>query len=120
MLNTTALDIDIDIDQARYDAAAQTQRFLRQHGASLCNLLDALDDPGSFSAFCDLHATFGQAFPDPDAMADALRSIHRALEDLAPSALDRICHARNLPASDMARWYGARVTELLARFRHAA
>lgn len=116
MLNTTA----IDIDQARFNATTDTQRHLRQHGASLCDLLDALDDPNGFSALCDLHGAFGQSFPDPDAVETALRNIHRVLAEQAPSALDRIGHARNLPVSDMTRWHGARVSELLARFRRAS
>ena len=119
MQNTTTV-IDVDLDQARYDATADTQKHLRQHGASLCNLLDALENPRGFSALCDLHAAFGQPFPDANTVETALRNIHCVLADLAPSSLDRIGHARNLPASDMARWHGARVSELLARFLHAS
>lgn len=115
MQNSTA----IDIDQARYNATADTQSYLRRHGASLCDLLDALDDPAGFSALCDLHTAYSQPFPDPEAVQSALGSIHRILAGLAPSALDRIGHQRNLPASDMTMWHGARVSELLARFHHA-
>ncbi len=110
----------IDHDQARYGVTADTQKHLRQHGASLCDLLDALDDPSGFSALCDLHAAFGQPFPDADAVETALRNIHCVLANLAPSSLDRVGRKRNLPASDMARWHGARVSELLARFIHAS
>lgn len=110
----------IDLDQARYGATAGTQKHLRQHGASLCDLLDALEDPSGFSALCDLHAAYEQPFPDANTVETALRNIHRVLVDLAPSSLDRIGRKRNLPASDMARWHGARVSELLARFIHAS
>jgi len=41
MLNTNSADIS----QARFDAVAATERHLRRNGASLCDLLDALDDP---------------------------------------------------------------------------
>ncbi|HBY94461.1 MAG TPA: hypothetical protein DEP84_10950, partial [Chloroflexi bacterium] len=93
--------------------------YLRRHGASLCDLLDALEDPTGFTGLCDLHTAYSQPFPDPKAVQTALRSIHRALEGLAPSALDRIGQARNLPASDMTMWHGARISELLARFSYA-
>jgi len=115
MLNTTT----IDIADARLGAAYMAEQHLRRHGASLCDLLDALDDPSGFAALCDLHSAFGQPFPDADAVEAALRDIRRILADQAPSTLDRIGHERGLPASDMACWHGARVSELLARFRHA-
>nr|WP_309502985.1 hypothetical protein [uncultured Roseovarius sp.] len=115
MLNTTTLDKS----QARHDATAATEAHLRRHGAGLCNLLDALDDPSGFEALCHLHSAFGQPFPDAEALGGALRHIHRVLAEQEPSALDRIGRERNLPASDMTRWHGARVSELLARFRNA-
>lgn len=115
--STTAIR---DIDQARYNATADARSYLHRHGASLCDLLDALDDPAGFSALCDLHVAFSQPFPDLKAVQSALGSIHRTLAGLAPSALDRIGQARNLPASDMARWHGARVSELLARLLHVS
>jgi hypothetical protein len=116
MLKTTAFDID----QARFNATADTQMFLRQHEASLCDLLDALEDPRGFSALYDLKTAFGQPLPDPAAVETALGAIHHALADQAPSSLDRIGHTRNLPASEMTLWLGARVSEMLARFRRAA
>lgn len=115
--STTAI---LDTEQARYSATVDAQSYLRQHGASLCDLLDTLDEPTGFSALCDLHAAYSQPFPDPEAVQTALRAIHRVLAGLAPSALDRIGHEQNLPASDMARWHGARVSELLARFHHVS
>ncbi|MDO6732458.1 hypothetical protein Q4577_20720 [Marinovum sp. 2_MG-2023] len=115
MLNSTTLNTS----QARFDAVAGTEKHLRRHGAGLCDLLDALDDRSGFDALCDLHGAFSDRFPDADAVEQALRDIRRVLSEQAPSALDRIGHERNLPAPDMARWYGARVSDLIARFRHA-
>lgn len=115
MLNITTLDTA----EARLGAAYTVEQHLRRHGASLCDLLDALDDPSGVAALCDLHGAFGQPIPDTDAIEVALRDIRRILADQAPSSLDRICQERGLPASDMTLWHGARVSDLLARFRHA-
>ena len=115
MLNTNTLDNA----EARLGAAYAAEQHLRRHGASLCGLLDALDDPSGFAALCNLHGAVGQPIPDADAVEAALRDIWRFLADQAPSSLDRIGHERGLPASDMTRWHGARVSDLLARFRHA-
>ncbi|WP_305969601.1 MULTISPECIES: hypothetical protein [unclassified Mameliella] len=115
MLNTTTLDTA----EARLGAAYTVEQHLRSHGASLCDLLDALDDPSGFAALCDLHGAFGQPIPDADAVEAALRDIRRILADQAPTSLDRIGHERGLPDSDMTRWHGARVSELLRRYRHA-
>ncbi|MEP2878151.1 MAG: hypothetical protein ABJP13_00010 [Sulfitobacter sp.] len=115
MLNTTALNIS----QARFNTAFATETHLRHHGAGLCALLDALDDQSGFAAFCDLQAAFGKPVPDFTAVQIALCEIHRVLAEQTQSSLDRIGHERNLPASDMTRWHGARVSELLARFRNA-
>lgn len=116
MQNSTAI---LDPDQARFNATADVQSYLRQHGASICDLLDALEDPTGFSALCDLHMIFGQLFPDPEAVESALGSILRILAGLAPSALDQIGQQRNMPVSDMTMWHGARLSELRARFHHA-
>ncbi len=115
MLNTTTLDTA----ELRLDAVYAVEQHLRRHGAGLCDLLDVLDDPSGFEALCDLHGAFGQPFPDPEAVETALHNIHRVLAEQAPSALDRTGHDRCLPASDMTLWHGARVSELLVRFRHA-
>jgi hypothetical protein len=115
MLNSTALNTS----QARFDAVAGAEKHLRRHGAALCDLLDALDDKSGFDALCDLHGALSERFPDADAVEQALRDIRRVLSAQAPSALDRISHERNLPASDMARWHEARDSDLIARSRHA-
>lgn len=120
MLNTTTLNTTtLDIAEARLGAAYAVEQHLRRHGASLCDLLDALDDPSGFAALCDLHGAFGQPIPDTDAVEVALRDIRRILADQPPSSLDRIGHERGLPASGMTLWHGARVSELLAQFPHA-
>lgn len=114
MLNTTTLDTA----EAHLGTAYAAERHLRSHGASLCDLLDVLDDPSGFSALCDLHGAFGQPIPDTDAVEVALQDIPRILTDQAPSSLDRIGHERGLPASGMTLRHGARLSELLARFPH--
>lgn len=115
MSNTTI----IDLSQARYDAVAATEQHLRRHGAGLCVLLDALDDPAGFEALLRLHAAFSEQFSDAGAVGDALHDIGRFLADQAPSALDSTGRERNFPAPDMARWHGARISELFNRLRHA-
>lgn len=115
MLKTNSLDAA----EARLCNAYTVEKHLRRHGASLCDLLDALDDRKGFSALCDLHGAFGQPIPDADAVEVALQGIHGFLANQTPSSLERIGHERGLPASDMMRWHGARVSELLGRFRHA-
>ena len=92
----------------RLGAAYAAEQHLRRHSASLCDLLDALDDPSGFAAFCNRYGAFGQPIPDADAVEPALRDITRILADQTPSSLDRIGHARGLPASDMTLWHGAR------------
>lgn len=120
MLNTTTLNTTtLDTAEARLGAAYTAEQHLRRHGASLCDLLDALDDPSGFAALCDLHGAFGQPIPDTEVVEAALCDIRHLLADQSQSSLDRIGHERGLPASDMTRWHGARVSELLALFRHA-
>ncbi|TNF13013.1 MAG: hypothetical protein EP320_10570 [Rhodobacteraceae bacterium] len=117
-MQNTPTTTGIDLDQARYDAVAETQDHLRRHGASLCNLLDALDDPAGFEAFCVLHALLAAPFPDADNAKTALRDIRRIVAAQSASALDRIARERNFYAADAARWHGARLNDLLVRFRH--
>ncbi|WP_116598910.1 hypothetical protein [Primorskyibacter marinus] len=114
MQNTTT----IDTEQVRYDAVADTQKHLRQHGASLCDLLDALDDPAGFEAFCVLHSGLAAPFPDADTVNAALRDIRRIIAAQSASLLERISRERNLYAAEAAHWHGARLSDLIARFRH--
>ncbi|PFG63728.1 hypothetical protein AXZ77_2338 [Thioclava sp. ES.031] len=116
MLKTT----NLETAEVRHAAAYTAEQYLRRHGASLCDLLDALEDKSGFASLCDLHSAFGQPVADPDAVEMALQGIHRALADQAPSSLERITQERGLPASDMTRWHGARVSEIIARFRHGS
>ncbi|WP_375691808.1 hypothetical protein [Pseudooceanicola sp. LIPI14-2-Ac024] len=113
MLNCTA-----NTAETRIDAVVSTEHHLRRHGKSLFNLLDAIDDPVGFEAFCDLHGAFGETMPDPDVIEAALREIRRVLEDQRPSALDRIEQDRRLPVPEMTRWHGARLTDLLSMFHY--
>ena len=115
MLNTNTTNIS----QARFDAVAATERHLRRNGASLCDLLDALDDPAGFEALCRLHSAFSHPFPDADAVENAVHDITRFLADQSPSSLNRIGFERSFAASDMERWHGARISEIHGRFRHA-
>ena len=115
MLNTTPLDTA----EIRLGAAYAVEQHLRRHGASLCDLLDALGDSSGFAALCDLYGAFGQPSPKADAVEVAPRGIQCLLAYQTPSSLDRIGHERGLPASDMMLWHGARVSELRARFHHA-
>lgn len=116
MLNTTPLDTA----ETRVGAAYAVEQHLRRNGASLCDLLDALDDSSGFAALCDLYGAFGQPSRNADTVEGALRAIQRILAEQTASSLERIGQTQNLPASDMARWHGARVSELLARFRHVS
>ncbi len=115
MLNTTPLDTA----ETRLGVANAVEQHLRRHGAGLCDLLDALDDPSGFAAVCDLYGTFDRPIWYADTVKVAPRTIETLLVAQASPSLDRIGETRNLPASDMARWHGARVSELLARFHHA-
>lgn len=115
MLNTTRFETA----ETRLGTACAVEQHLHRHGASLCDLLDALDDSSGFATLCDLYGAFGQPSPKADAVEDALRVIQCLLADQTPSSLDRTSSERGLPVSDMARWHGARVSELLARFHHA-
>ena len=80
MLNNSTTNLS----QARYDAVAATEQHLHWHGASLCDLLDALDDPAGFEALLRLHAAISDRFPDADAIEDALWDIVRYLADQTP------------------------------------
>ncbi|MEX3314410.1 hypothetical protein [Sulfitobacter sp. PS-8MA] len=78
-----------------------------------------LDDPAGFEALCRLHSAFSNPFPDADAVEDAVHDISRFLADQSPSSLDRIGAERNFAESDMARWHGARISQIYGKFRYA-
>lgn len=115
MLNTTPLDTA----ETRLGVANAVEQHLRRRGASLCDLLDALDDSSGFATLCDLYGAFRQPIRNADTVEGALRAIQPLLADQTPSSLDRIGHERGQSTSDLMRWYGARVGELRARFHHA-
>lgn len=112
MLNTT----ETGTRQAIFDAVSDAQRHLHLHGGSLCELLDAIDDPSGTDPLCDLHIAFEKPFPDAVDVGVALRQIERFLACQTPSSLDRLGREWNFYAADAARWHGARVSELAARF----
>lgn len=102
--------------EALVAAVVETEHHLRRHGQSLINLLETLDDPIGFNAFCDLHGTFGDRVPDADVVETSLREIRKVLADQRPSVLEQIGHERKLPVSEMTLWHGARITDLLGHF----
>ncbi|WP_417599342.1 hypothetical protein [Pararhodobacter oceanensis] len=104
------------IDQLRCDKIDAIQRFLRQHGVSLCNLLDELDDVAGIDALCDLHAKLCVPYPDAGEVMSSLTDIKHILAAQSPASLDRIARERGFYATEAARWHGARIAELVARF----
>lgn len=104
--------------QAAHDRIADTERHLRRHGRSLCDLLDALDMPTAFDAFCDLHGAFGTQQPNARMIEDALAEIEQGLARQTASAIDTIARKRKFDTAAI-RWHGARISELLERFRSA-
>lgn len=112
MLNTT----DLTLNPNRQSDISAAGKHLRDHGSSLCHLLDEFDDPLGIDALCDLHNEFEKPFPQQDIIETALRDIERVLAGQTPSSLDRLGRERNFYASDATRWHGARVGELLAGF----
>lgn len=95
-----------------------TQKHLRQHGSSLCNLLDIIDEPSGIDALCDLYAALDTASPDAAKVEAPLQEIERFLAKQAPSELDLLGREWNFYAAEAARWHGARLSELVARFRN--
>lgn len=109
MLNTNDLTLNPNL-QTGIRAA---RNHLREHGSSLCHLLDEFDNPLGIDALCDLHNEFEKPAPQQDVIEAALRDIERILARQTPSSLDRLGHDRNFYAADATRWHGARVSELL-------
>ncbi len=105
---------------AIHGMTSDTQKHLRQHGGSLCDLLDAIGEPGGIDALCDLYGAFETPSPDAATVEAALRDIERLLAKQAPSSLDRLGRAGNFHAAEATRWHGARMSELVARFRDAS
>lgn len=98
-------------------AALATVDFLRRHGAGLCDLIDILSDETAFEALCDLHGQSGAAVPDARLVRRALRTIRSALAAQEIRKVDALSHRRGYCVDTSLRWYGARVSDLLAAFR---
>lgn len=114
MLNTT----DLALNLAPQIGVSAAGKYLREHGSSLCHLLEELDEPLGIDALCDLHNEFEKPFPRQrqDVIESALRDIEQVLAGQTPSSLDRLGRERNFYASDATRWHGARMSDLLAGF----
>ncbi len=115
MLNSTT----IAHDQAAADRIADTEKHLRDHGRSLCDLLDALDTPAGLDALCDLHGILDNQQPDARRVEEALSEIGDALASQTAASIAAIGRERKLDAPLAIRWHGARICELRERFRHA-
>lgn len=103
-------------DPRALDAALDVATFLRRHGAGLCDLLDMFDHAAAFEALCDLNAQRDHAQPDPQVSQVALQRIVHQLGQMPVSHVDRIARAARLDVDAALRWYGARLTDLLAAF----
>ena len=103
-------------DPRALDAALDVATFLRRHGAGLCDLLEALGQAEAFEALCDLNAQGDHAQPDPQVSQAALQRIVHQLGQMPVSHVDRITRAARLDVDAALRWYGARLTDVLAAF----
>ncbi|PVH27206.1 hypothetical protein, partial [Pararhodobacter oceanensis] len=55
-------------------------------------------------------------YPDAGEVMNSLTDIKHILAAQSPSSLDRIARERGFYATEAARWHGARIAELVARF----
>ena len=100
-----------------YGSAVDAVReHLRNEGASLCTLLEALEDHSAIDAFLDLNTEFGKRDPDVPAIQRALLAIADRLGSQSFEHLDLLARIMNSPTSDAIRWHGAKVSDLVARF----
>lgn len=106
-----------DPSDASCAAALASLNFLRGHGAGLCDLIDILSDETAFEALCDLHGQSGAALPDARLVRRALRTIRSALATQRTRKVDALSARRGYCVDTSVRWYGARVSDLLAAFR---
>lgn len=102
---------------ASCDAALSALDFLRQHGGGLCDLLGLLAEEAAFDALCDLNAQSAAAVPDARLVRRSLRTIHDALACQKVHLMDMLSVKRGYCVDTSVRWYGARVSDLLAAFR---
>lgn len=99
------------------EAALAAVDFHRRHGAGLCDLLGLLADEVAFDALCDLHGQFGAALPDAPLVLGALQTIQAALAARNTMDFHDLSIRKGYCVDAAVRWYGARISELLAAFR---
>ncbi|MCE0505006.1 hypothetical protein LR948_06565 [Roseivivax sp. GX 12232] len=116
MFTTSPIVTDSDGTDKAVEAALGATDFLRRHGAGLCDLLDLAAGPTAFDALCDLHAQSGSVCPDTYLVRGALRTIHEALASVQASTLDEVSLRAGYCVGTALRWYGARISDLLAGF----
>ncbi len=97
-------------------AIEAVRKHLHHEGASLCNLLEALDEPCGVDALIDLNMEFGKSHPRAPAIQDALQIIQELLGNQSFEYLELLGRAMNYPTLDATRWHGAKVSDLLAGF----
>lgn len=98
-------------------AALAALDFLRRHGGGLCDLLGLLAEEPAFDALCELHAQSGVLLPDAGVVQRGLRQIHAALAAQETCAIDALSVRKGYCVDTSVRWYGARISDLLAAFR---
>jgi len=106
--------------QAAYDATRSVELHLRRHGAGLVQILDLLDDPSGMDAVLDLSEEFGKRFPDAGIVKASVDRIYQTLASQTPTSWAKMAREWNFHADAAARWHGARVSELLSKFRSGA
>jgi hypothetical protein len=97
---------------------ADTEKFLRRNGQGLCDLFHALDAPTGSDALSDLHRIFARPNPEPKTIERELDAMERTLARQAASTVDKAAREWSFDAAAAVRWHGARISELLARFRN--
>ena len=102
--------------ERNYRAAMRTTAFTISNGAELCKFLELMKEEGALDELCTLHAQIGSVTPNIPAVIEALRQIVETLARQAASKLDEISHISRLDADGMARWCGAKLTDLLGSF----
>jgi len=117
MLITSAPVTDNDGTTKAIEAALDALDFLRRHGAGLCDLLGLLAEETAFDALCDLHGQSGSDLPDVRRVWRSLRSIRAALAARSTHANDALSVRKGYCVDTSVRWYGARISDLLAAFR---
>ncbi len=105
--------------QAAYNRIADTKLHFRRNGASICELFTVFDAPAGFYAFCELHGFLSCQHPDPRAVKAALQQIEAALSIQSKEVANIASHDRGFDADAALRWHGARISELLGRFKNA-